>query len=256
MKKSHTLPKKLGIFTTKLDRALPGKHTKKLYDSLKKTEAKIQSCMEWRFLEANGLMNWGDCVSGPPMVAPIRVTCLRSTLEATSGITDQKINPMDYWRKHRRWPKESFKQDDQAREDFKKDFEKDSWHKKYRIPEMNMNHVLARSRHPLFAVNNRKSEADSTTPKQHDTQQPSRNSSATGESVPTAEYQEWPLHGFFKRIRIGKETIFNLDFHLDPPKKLAQWEIKAISGRTVLWVPGDVTNQYVGAPQGRQFCSL
>lgn len=50
--------------------------------------------------------------------------------------------------------------------------------------------------------------------KQHDTQQPSRNSSATAESVPTAEYQEWPLHGFLKRIRIGKETIFNLDFHL------------------------------------------
>jgi len=41
MKKSHTLPRKVGDFTTKLNRALPGKHTKKLYDSLKKTEAKI-----------------------------------------------------------------------------------------------------------------------------------------------------------------------------------------------------------------------
>ncbi len=41
MKKSHTLPRKVGDFTTKLDRALPGKHTKKLYDSLKKTEVKI-----------------------------------------------------------------------------------------------------------------------------------------------------------------------------------------------------------------------
>jgi len=41
MKKSHTLPRKVGHFTTKLDRALLGKHTKKLYGSLKKTEAKI-----------------------------------------------------------------------------------------------------------------------------------------------------------------------------------------------------------------------
>ncbi len=41
MKQSHILPRKVGNFTTKLDRALPGKHTKKLYDSLKKTEAKI-----------------------------------------------------------------------------------------------------------------------------------------------------------------------------------------------------------------------
>ncbi len=41
MKQSHALPGKVGNFTTKLDRALPGKHTKKLYDSQKKTEAKI-----------------------------------------------------------------------------------------------------------------------------------------------------------------------------------------------------------------------
>ncbi len=41
MKQSHALPGKVGNFTTKLDRALPGKHTKELYDSLKKTEAKI-----------------------------------------------------------------------------------------------------------------------------------------------------------------------------------------------------------------------
>jgi hypothetical protein len=35
------LPKGVGRYTTELDRALPGKHTKLLYDSLKRTEARI-----------------------------------------------------------------------------------------------------------------------------------------------------------------------------------------------------------------------
>jgi hypothetical protein len=35
---------------------------------------------------------------------------------------------------------------------------------------------------------------------------------ATAESVPAA--QEWPLHGSLKLTRIGKETTFNLEFHL------------------------------------------
>ena len=48
--------------------------------------------------------------------------------------------------------------------------------------------------------------------KEHDT--PSRSPSATAESIPSAEYQEWPLRGFLKRTRIGKETTFNLEFHL------------------------------------------
>ena len=50
--------------------------------------------------------------------------------------------------------------------------------------------------------------------KQHDTLRSSRSPSATAESVPAAEYQEWPLHGFLKRTRIGKERMFNLEFHL------------------------------------------
>ena len=41
LKLSRTLPGETGNFTAKLDKALPGKHTKKLYDNLKKTEAKI-----------------------------------------------------------------------------------------------------------------------------------------------------------------------------------------------------------------------
>lgn len=58
-------------------------------------------------------------------------------VEATSGVTDNIPDSIDYWRKHRCWPKEYFKQDNQAREVFKKNFGKDSWYKKHWIPEMN-----------------------------------------------------------------------------------------------------------------------
>jgi len=49
---------------------------------------------------------------------------------------------------------------------------------------------------------------------QHFVSQISRSPSAAAEAVPTAAYQEWPLHGFLKFTRIGKDTIFNLEFHL------------------------------------------
>lgn len=80
---------------------------------------------------------------------------------ATSGVTDDIPDPVDYWRKHRRWPKEYFKQDDQAREDFKKDFEKDSWYEKYWIPEMN--HLLAKKK-SSSSLRGKQSEASSVTP--------------------------------------------------------------------------------------------
>jgi len=41
MKELYILLRKVKDFTTKLNRALLDKHIKKLYDSLKKTEAKI-----------------------------------------------------------------------------------------------------------------------------------------------------------------------------------------------------------------------
>jgi hypothetical protein len=46
------------------------------------------------------------------------------------------------------------------------------------------------------------------------TLRPSRSPSAIAESLPATEDQEWPLHGFLKRTRIGKETTYNLEFHL------------------------------------------
>jgi hypothetical protein len=47
---------------------------------------------------------------------------------------------------------------------------------------------------------------------QHYTPQPSRSPSTPTESVPIAEYQEWPFQGFLKRTKIGNETTYNLEF--------------------------------------------
>jgi hypothetical protein len=48
----------------------------------------------------------------------------------------------------------------------------------------------------------------------HDASRTSRSPSAIAESVLAAKYEEWPLHGFLKRTRIGSTTSFNLEFHL------------------------------------------
>ncbi|KAH9204512.1 hypothetical protein DL95DRAFT_277871, partial [Leptodontidium sp. 2 PMI_412] len=42
----------------------------------------------------------------------------------------------------------------------------------------------------------------------------SRRPSAPAESVPVAEYQEWPFQSFLKRTTIGNETTYNLEFTL------------------------------------------
>ncbi len=83
--------------------------------------------------------------------------------EATSGVADNKLNPIDYWRKKGRWPKEYFKQDDQTRKDFKDEFEKDSWFEKYWIPETNMNHLLAQKK-SSSSLRRKQSEVGSVTP--------------------------------------------------------------------------------------------
>lgn len=48
----------------------------------------------------------------------------------------------------------------------------------------------------------------------HHTSQTSRSPSATIESVPIAEHQEWPFQGFLKCTRIGNDTTYNLEFKL------------------------------------------
>ncbi|KFY97716.1 hypothetical protein V500_01950, partial [Pseudogymnoascus sp. VKM F-4518 (FW-2643)] len=42
----------------------------------------------------------------------------------------------------------------------------------------------------------------------------SRSSSADAESILGADYQEYPLQGFLKCVRIGRETTYNLEFRL------------------------------------------
>jgi hypothetical protein len=82
---------------------------------------------------------------------------------ATSGVTDNKVNPINYWRREGRWPEEYFKQDDQIRQDFKEDFEKDSWYEKYWVPAMNMNHLLARKK-SSSSLRHKQSGVSSVTP--------------------------------------------------------------------------------------------
>jgi hypothetical protein len=81
----------------------------------------------------------------------------------TSGINDNKTNPIDYWRDKGCWPEGYFKQDDQTRKDFRKDFERDSWYEKYWIPEMEVNHLLARKK-SSSSLRRKQSEASSVTP--------------------------------------------------------------------------------------------
>ena len=49
---------------------------------------------------------------------------------------------------------------------------------------------------------------------QHYTSRTSRSPSAAAEAVPAAEYQEWPFQGYLKRIRIGDDVTYNLEFKL------------------------------------------
>jgi hypothetical protein len=49
---------------------------------------------------------------------------------------------------------------------------------------------------------------------QHCASRTTRSPSTAAEAVPVAEYQEWPFQGFLKRIRIGDEVTFNLEFKL------------------------------------------
>lgn len=45
---------------------------------------------------------------------------------------------------------------------------------------------------------------------------PSRSPFATTESIPLAEYEEWPFQGFLKRTKIGDDITFNLEFKFPP----------------------------------------
>ena len=57
-----------------------------------------------------------------------------SDVEIASCATE--INPIGYWRKEGRWPKEYFEADDQTREHLNRDLDEENWLKNYWIPEM------------------------------------------------------------------------------------------------------------------------
>jgi hypothetical protein len=84
-------------------------------------------------------------------------------IEATNSVTNNQSDLINYWRNQGRWPKEYFEQDDQVGEDFRKDFENESWYEKYWIPEMNMNHVLAQKK-SSSSLRGKQSEVGSSTP--------------------------------------------------------------------------------------------
>ncbi|OAF59173.2 hypothetical protein VC83_04387 [Pseudogymnoascus destructans] len=73
-----------------------------------------------------------------------------------SGVDVKEINPIEFWTRKQRWPKEQFQQDDQTRADL----EEDSWYEKYWVPEMN--HLLARKK-SSSSLRRRQSEAGSVT---------------------------------------------------------------------------------------------
>ena len=82
---------------------------------------------------------------------------------AADGVADNKVNPIAYWIQEKRWPKDCFDQDDQTREDFRKDFEKDSWLEKYWEPENNLNHLPARKKSSSFLRSNQSETSFATT---------------------------------------------------------------------------------------------
>jgi hypothetical protein len=69
-------------------------------------------------------------------------------------------------------------------------------------------------------IDNAQSQADHRCPpariddEHRHTPQTSRSPSALVESMPVAEYQEWPFQGFLKRTKIGDDITYNLEFKL------------------------------------------
>ncbi|KFY03530.1 hypothetical protein V490_00148 [Pseudogymnoascus sp. VKM F-3557] len=99
----------------------------------------------------------------------------KSSQEAACNVTRHSINPIDHWRRESCWPEEYFKQDDHARKDISKAFE-ERWCEGYRVPEANMNHLLARQKSSSSL--RKQSEASSAAPSSSD-QKPREAKSAT-----------------------------------------------------------------------------
>ena len=72
------------------------------------------------------------------------------------------------------------------------------------IPEIDEAQPRVDHAHPSTFVDNSHHHASRT----------SRSLSAAAKAVPVAKYQEWPFQGFFKRIKIGDNVTYDLEFEL------------------------------------------
>jgi len=95
-----------------------------------------------------------------------------------------KIDPIDYWRREGTWPKEYFEQDDQTRKYFNRDLEKESWLRKYWLP--NMEHVLARKK-SSSSLRGKQSESGAVAPSSTTSDQKPREEKSTPYKEPRYE---------------------------------------------------------------------
>ncbi|KAF2785564.1 hypothetical protein K505DRAFT_380822 [Melanomma pulvis-pyrius CBS 109.77] len=101
----------------------------------------------------------GLAPSEPPRKQRRTCPAVKNTSDqgATSGISDNKTNPIVYWTEEGHWPKEYFSRDDQTRKDCEQ-YNGIPW-----VTAMGLSHLLAR-RKSLSSLRGTQSEAGSITP--------------------------------------------------------------------------------------------
>jgi hypothetical protein len=86
---NNTLPEKVGKFSKRIDKALPGKHTKKLYDSLTRREASVLAQMRTGMARLNTYLHriraaasvQYACRCAPETIEHFLFTCIRWTAQ-------------------------------------------------------------------------------------------------------------------------------------------------------------------------------
>jgi hypothetical protein len=98
-------------------------------------------------------------------------------------------------------------------------FDEDLWPVKRRRPRLGRPRSLTPPLATQVEINDAQSQADHGYPQapinnEHHPSRTSRSSSAATESVPVAEYQEWPFQGFPKQTGITNAIAYNPEFNL------------------------------------------
>ena len=89
--------------------------------------------------------------------------------ETASSVADNKVNPIDYWRKEGHWPKEYFEQDSQIQIDLEQDSgaaeseRDDAFHEQLKRMNMTGHYLLARKK-STASLRRQNSESNPTTP--------------------------------------------------------------------------------------------